>query len=126
MRRSRAVSAVHQSIWASCVGVSSHHPDICAGRRPVDLRAALDSHRARTIQDYSVHALMVADSRAEPALQLTALVRDAAKASGLWVYTDILRTRDAETILNRSGAAAGSAGAGSDQSADQLFPNYGF
>jgi len=70
--------------------------DIVDGRATLDL--AMRIARAR---NYTVHALMVADNGSEPASGLTALVRDASRVSGQWLYTDILRTREPSNILSR-------------------------
>ncbi|HEY2485868.1 MAG TPA: cation:proton antiporter [Candidatus Binataceae bacterium] len=70
--------------------------DIADGRATLDL--AVRVARAR---NYSVHALLVADNGLEPASELTALVRDASRISGQWLYTDILRTRESGSILHQ-------------------------
>ena len=48
----------------------------------------------------------------EPASELTALVRDASRLSGQWLYTDILRTRESANILNQARGALLVLGAG--------------
>jgi hypothetical protein len=68
----------------------------------VDGRAILDiATRVARARNYSVHALLVADNGSEPASELTALVRDASRVSGQWLYTDILRTRESKSILKQ-------------------------
>jgi len=68
----------------------------------VDGRATLDlATRIARARNYSVHALLVADNGLEPASDLTALVRNASRVSGQWLYTDILRTRESGNILNQ-------------------------
>jgi hypothetical protein len=68
----------------------------------VDGRATLElATRIARARNYSVHALLVADNGSEPASDLMALVRDASRLSGQWLYTDILRTRESKNILNQ-------------------------
>ena len=79
----------------------------------VDGRATLDlATRVARARNYRVHALLVADNGSEPASELTALVRDASRLSGQWLYTDILRTRESANILNQARGALLVLGAG--------------
>jgi len=70
--------------------------DIVDGRGTLDLAARI----ART-KNYTVHALLLADGASEPAPPLTKLVRETGKTSGLWLYTDVLRTRESAAILKQ-------------------------
>ncbi len=69
----------------------------------VDGRATLDlASRIARSRNFTIHALLVAENASEPSPQLTAIVRDASRMSGQWLYTDVLRTRDSGTILNQA------------------------
>jgi len=79
----------------------------------VDGRAALDlAGRIARARNYSVHALLIADDGSEPPEQLTTLVKEASRTSGQWLYTDVLRTRESETILGQVRGELLVAGAG--------------
>lgn len=68
----------------------------------VDGRATLElAGRIARARNHSLHALLVAQNGNDPEASLTALVRDASRLSGQWLYTDVLRTRDAGAILNQ-------------------------
>ncbi|MGO9602271.1 MAG: cation:proton antiporter [Candidatus Binataceae bacterium] len=87
------VSRGHLQATSRIFALIDNSPD---GRATLELASRIARARSHT-----VHALLAGENGTEPGADLTAIVREASRTSGLWLYTDVLKQHSSEAILNQ-------------------------